>query len=97
LRELISNASDAIDKYRYLSLKGDKDIPTIDHCDQPEGQQTERSLTIEDNGIGMDKDELIQDLGTIAKSGSKDFAAEVQGRQRKAGYGHHRPIRRWLL
>ena len=83
LRELISNASDAIDKYRYISLSGDKNYPTIDHAINLKVNKAERSLTIEDNGIGMDKDELIQDLGTIAKSGSKDFAQKFKDAKEK--------------
>ena len=76
LRELISNASDAIDKLHYLSLT-DKDIKinkkelainlSID--------KDNRTLTISDNGIGMNKDELETNLGTIAKSGSEEFKA----------------------
>lgn len=74
LRELISNASDAIDKLHYMSLT-DKDIKinkkelainlSID--------KDKRTLTISDNGIGMNKDELETNLGTIAKSGSEEF------------------------
>ena len=76
LRELISNASDAIDKLHYMSLT-DKDIKinkkelainlSID--------KDKRTLTISDNGIGMNKDELETNLGTIAKSGSEEFKA----------------------
>jgi molecular chaperone HtpG len=74
LRELISNASDALDKARFLSLTrkdvseqvGDARI-TIRLDDE------KRTLTIEDNGVGMTRDEVIQNLGTIARSGSLDF------------------------
>lgn len=74
LRELISNASDALDKLYYHSLSGDnfgltrddyKIIITVD--------KESRTLTVSDNGCGMSKDELEQNLGTIAKSGSQDF------------------------
>ena len=74
LRELISNASDALDKARFLSLTR-KDVReqvgearvTIRLDDD------KRTLTIEDNGVGMTRDEVIQNLGTIARSGSLDF------------------------
>ncbi|MDY2889808.1 MAG: molecular chaperone HtpG [Candidatus Caccosoma sp.] len=72
LRELISNASDAMDKYHYLCLKDGK-VDAIDHFIQIEANKENRTLTITDNGIGMDYDELINNLGTIAKSGSKEF------------------------
>ncbi len=74
LREIISNASDAIDKLHYQSLTDKKskikidDFAIIIKVDKPS-----RTLTISDNGIGMTKDELETNLGTIAKSGSLDF------------------------
>ena len=83
LRELISNASDAIDKYRYYSLNGDKAYPAIEHRIDLVIDKAARSLSISDNGIGMDKDEVISDLGTIAKSGSKDFAAKFKEAKEK--------------
>ena len=74
LRELISNASDAIDKLYYQSLT-DKDIKV--KKDKLEiwviPNKEERTITIKDNGIGMDKEELEENLGTIAKSGSELF------------------------
>ena len=75
LRELISNASDAIDKLRYLtltddSLKGFSFEPQID-ISFTEGDK--RTLTISDNGIGMDEDDLNNNLGTIASSGTRKF------------------------
>lgn len=74
LREIISNASDAIDKLHYASLtdskiKVNKDDFKIDVSIDKQN----RTLTISDNGIGMSKDELENNLGTIAKSGSEDF------------------------
>ncbi len=72
LRELISNASDALDKLHYLALTNTdikEDDPKIELAVDHSG----RILTIKDNGIGMDKDDLDNNLGTIAKSGSFDF------------------------
>ncbi|KAF0151941.1 MAG: molecular chaperone HtpG [Ignavibacteria bacterium] len=83
LRELISNASDALDKLRFESTRGseiaDKDLPleikiTFD--------EKKKILTITDSGIGMSRDELITNIGTIAKSGTDEFAkliAESKG------------------
>ena len=79
LRELISNASDAIDKLYYLSLT-DKDIK-IKKTDLKitlAVDKNKRTLTISDNGIGMSKEELEENLGTIAKSGSSLFKEEME-------------------
>ncbi len=77
LRELISNASDAIDKSYYLSLT-DKSIKKAkeDFYIRIIPNKKERTLTIIDNGIGMNKEELEENLGTIAKSGSLNFKLE---------------------
>lgn len=83
LREIISNASDAIDKYRYLSLNGNEKYPQIDHQIDIIIDKKARSLTIKDNGVGMDKKELVSNLGTIAKSGSKDFAKKFKEAKEK--------------
>jgi len=78
LRELISNASDACDRLRYLSLTQsgllgeDPDLAVTISLDKPN-----RRLTIADNGIGMSHDELIANLGTIAKSVSAQFMSEL--------------------
>ena len=74
LRELISNASDAMDKMYYIALN-DKNVK-FNHEDyfiRITPDKENRTLTIEDNGIGMIEDELVENLGTIAKSGSLDF------------------------
>ena len=72
LRELISNASDAIDKRHYLSLTDEK-IPSADYQILVEPSEGARTITISDNGVGMTKEELEDNLGTIARSGSKEF------------------------
>ena len=79
LRELISNASDAIDKRRFESLNSKGKIPLLEN---PEidiiPNKNEHTLTIKDNGIGMSHDELIKNIGTIAKSGSKEFISKLK-------------------
>ena len=74
LRELISNASDAIDKLYYKSItEGETGVNRDDFKVYIETNRDARTMTITDNGIGMDKDELEKNLGTIARSGSLDF------------------------
>jgi len=84
LRELISNSSDALDKLRHLTLVDDKykalvgngiDSPRID-LDLDEEKKT---LTISDSGIGMNEEDLVSHLGTIARSGTKNFLAQLSG------------------
>jgi len=84
LRELISNASDANDKLRFLSLAqpdlmaGDAELKIwVDY------DATKRTLSIRDNGIGMNREEAIAHLGTIAKSGTADFFKRLTGDQQK--------------
>ncbi|WP_104712642.1 molecular chaperone HtpG [Helicobacter cetorum] len=84
LRELISNASDALDKLNYLmltdeKLKGLNVVPSIHLSFDSE----KKTLTIKDNGIGMDKNDLIEHLGTIAKSGTKSFLNALSGDKKK--------------
>ena len=84
LRELVSNASDACDKLRFESL---------DHADWLEGNpdlevrvsvdRAARTITIGDNGIGMTADEAVSHLGTIAKSGTREFMASLEGEKKK--------------
>ena len=84
LRELISNASDAIDKLRFLALT-DADLqaailpPTIDLSFDAEAGE----LMIEDTGIGMTRDEVVENLGTIARSGTARFLESLSGDQQK--------------
>ena len=83
LRELISNASDAIDKYKYLELTSNGKIPSKNYEIWISKDKNARTLTISDNGIGMTKDELIKNLGTIAHSGSKDFVSKIKEAKEK--------------
>lgn len=79
LRELISNASDACDKLRYVGLTNPEIAKSSGEMKIKIIPDTEaKTLTIEDNGIGMNKDDLINHLGTIAKSGTADFVKNVK-------------------
>ena len=78
LRELISNASDAIDKYHYLSLTDDKLERSNDYKIEVKVNKEERTISILDSGIGMTYDEVNDSLGTIAKSGSKEFMEKME-------------------
>lgn len=84
LRELISNASDAADKLKYAAYKDSKlyeDEPDLKVW--VEFDKDKRTLTIRDNGIGMTKEEAIEHLGTIAKSGTKEFISSLTGDKAK--------------
>ena len=85
LRELISNASDAIDKYRYLSLTDGQHHPLREHNIFITLNKKKRTITISDNGIGMSKKDLITHLGTIAKSGSKEFLDKINKAKKDKG------------
>jgi molecular chaperone HtpG len=84
LRELVSNASDAADKLRFESInnnalfENDPDLKIRITYDK-----AARTITIADNGIGMSRDEAIEHLGTIAKSGTKEFFSKLSGDQQK--------------
>ena len=84
LRELISNASDAIDKLRFEAIAepslygNDSDLHIIIDADKEAN-----TITISDNGIGMNHDEVIQNLGTIARSGTAEFIKNLSGDQQK--------------
>ena len=78
LRELISNASDAVDKLYYKTItEGDTGISRDDFGIRIEADRENRTLRIIDNGMGMTREELEKNLGTIAKSGSLDFNSEM--------------------
>ena len=84
LRELISNAADACDKLRYAALDndalyaGDSELRIEIEHDAKAG-----TVTVRDNGIGMSRDEVIQNLGTIARSGTAEFLKQLSGEQQK--------------
>ncbi len=84
LRELISNAADAADKLRFEALAnnalygGDADLRIRIDFDEKQ-----RTITVSDNGIGMSRDEVVQNIGTIAKSGTREFFQSLTGDQAK--------------
>ena len=83
LRELVSNASDACDKLRFEALDNAtlyEDAPTLEV--RVSFDKDAKTLTISDNGIGMSQQEAIDHLGTIAKSGTKDFMSKLSGDQK---------------
>ena len=84
IRELVSNASDALDKFRYVSLTSGQNSKTDDLRISIEPDKENRVLTIRDNGIGMTHDELVSNLGTIARSGSLDFLKKAQQASEKS-------------
>jgi molecular chaperone HtpG len=84
LRELISNASDAIDKLRFESLDQENLLEGQgEYAIHVSVDKDAKTLTISDNGIGMTRDEAIEHLGTIAKSGTANFMASLTGNQKK--------------
>jgi molecular chaperone HtpG len=80
LRELVSNASDALDKLKYLTLTEEpyKSI-AFDPKIELVLDEEKKILTISDNGIGMNEEDLVAHLGTIARSGTKNFLANLSG------------------
>jgi molecular chaperone HtpG len=80
LRELISNASDALDKLKYLTLTEEpyKELAFDPRIDL-DLDETQKLLVIRDNGIGMNEQDLIENLGTIARSGTKNFLSQLSG------------------
>ena len=84
LRELISNASDACDKLRFEAISDDSLLSDDAELKiQVEYDKDARTVTIRDNGIGMSRDEVVSNVGTIAKSGTKDFLDNLTGDQSK--------------
>jgi molecular chaperone HtpG len=84
LRELISNSSDALDKLRHLTLTEDtyRALPFNPRIDL-ELDEENKTLTISDTGIGMNEEDLVSHLGTIARSGTKDFLSQLSGDAKK--------------
>lgn len=78
LRELISNASDALDKLYYEDLKSENSTDKADYYIELIPNKDERSLIIRDTGIGMNEEDLTENLGTIAKSGTEAFRKSVE-------------------
>ena len=78
LRELISNASDALDKLKFRGLTNSDILPSQELHIQIDRDKKARTLTISDNGIGMTHDELVENLGTIARSGTLEFVRSLQ-------------------
>jgi molecular chaperone HtpG len=81
LRELISNASDALDKLRFEAITRPELMPTGELEIRLEADAAARTLSVEDNGIGMSRDEVVQNIGTIARSGTKEFLKALRERQ----------------
>src|SRR6476660_5079805 len=84
LRELISNSSDALDKLRHLTLTDEayKSLPFDPRIDL-ELDEENKTLSVSDSGIGMNEEDLISHLGTIARSGTKNFLNQLSGDAKK--------------
>jgi molecular chaperone HtpG len=85
LRELVSNASDALDKLKYLTLTQEeyKGVPFMPRIDISFDVKDRKTLTVTDSGIGMDEKDLEENLGTIARSGTREFIQAMTAEGRK--------------
>lgn len=84
LRELISNASDAIDKRRFAAIEDSSlDVSSEGYEIRVDVDEESKTLSISDNGIGMSRDDVVENLGTIAKSGTAAFMEQLSGDQQK--------------
>jgi molecular chaperone HtpG len=84
LRELISNASDACDRLRFEAIAKPELLPSGEELAiRVSYDKAARTVTVSDNGIGMSREEAVQQLGTIAKSGTREFFASLTGDQQK--------------
>ncbi|CAH0552624.1 unnamed protein product [Brassicogethes aeneus] len=86
IRELISNASDALEKFRYINVSGSEEAKSLQDVDRSleihiSTDKQNRLLIIQDTGIGMTKEELTANLGVIAKSGSKAFIEQINSKE----------------
>jgi molecular chaperone HtpG len=95
LRELISNASDALDRLRFAAIsddsvyEGDGELRIEIEADEDAG-----TMTIRDNGIGMSREEVMENIGTIAKSGTKAFLDRLSGDEKAETRRGMRGVRR---
>ncbi|MDC1359778.1 ATP-binding protein, partial [Gammaproteobacteria bacterium] len=84
LRELVSNASDALDKIRFKSIENSKLLGEDSDLNINININAQNNtVTISDNGIGMNEEEVIQNIGTIAKSGTAQFLSDMAGEKKK--------------
>ncbi|MFW6356405.1 MAG: molecular chaperone HtpG [Spirochaetota bacterium] len=85
LRELVSNASDALDKLKYLTITDDafKEFPFDPRVDIEFDEKDRKWISVTDTGIGMNEEDLVENLGTIAKSGTKSFLSQLTGDAKK--------------
>jgi molecular chaperone HtpG len=85
IRELISNASDALDKLKYLTLTDEsfKEFNFDPRIDISFDEENKNTITIADSGIGMNEQDLNEQLGTIARSGTKTFLSQLSGDSKK--------------
>jgi molecular chaperone HtpG len=85
LRELVSNSSDALDKLKYLTLTDDayKDLDFSPQIDIAFDEDDKKTITVSDNGIGMNEEDLVEQLGTIARSGTKSFLSNLSGDEKR--------------
>ena len=84
LRELISNASDALDKLRFKSISSSKLASLSDDLKiKVIVDEENKTVTISDNGIGMSEEEIIENIGTIARSGTAEFLGKLTGDKKK--------------
>ncbi len=85
LRELVSNSSDALDKLKYLTLTDDayKSLEFAPRIDIEFDEKDKKTLTVRDTGVGMNEEDLVEQLGTIARSGTKGFLSTLSGDAKK--------------
>ena len=89
LRELVSNASDACDKLRYQALNNDALYEGQSELEvRVAYDKAAKTITISDNGIGMSQEDAINHLGTIAKSGTREFMSQLSGDQQSLSLIH---------